>query len=214
MINFVSLCPSGHSDSLLPNCFSVTWPKVVLLHEVIPPKLQSLAFSFVELHEASVVPFLVAVGHTTVKCVSHCSQFCIICNPDIGVLCAVIQVVPLNSTDPGISPWTTPSWTNLKLEVMPLITVLWIWQVRQFQSALWSIYLAHFSQLAYEEVLRHSLTKVEICNIHLLLHYFSVLTLKYKNIWDAIGENVIKSLKLRCMTFLRFALSSTDSVLG
>lgn len=112
-------------------------------------------------------------------------------------------MVLLSNTGPSISPWGTPLQTNLQLEVLWLITILWAWQISQF----WGHLVVHLSSLFFSvcpwrTFERQCLKKFETDNIHLLLNYFSVLNLKYKNIWNAKGESIIKYHELRCMTFL------------
>jgi len=60
-------------------------PQHVLVHGVIPPQVQGLAFPFADLQRTPVHPFLQPVwvplnGSTTSWCVNHSSQFCIILN--------------------------------------------------------------------------------------------------------------------------------------
>jgi len=58
---------------------------------VVLPQVQGFAHLFVELHEVLVSAFLQPVpvpvdGSTALWCISHLSQFCVICKPGEGTL--------------------------------------------------------------------------------------------------------------------------------
>lgn len=65
---------------------------------IIPPKVQGLAFVFVELHEVPIDLFLQTFqspldGSITLRCTSHCSQFCAICKTAEDTLCPIVQII-------------------------------------------------------------------------------------------------------------------------
>ena len=65
---------------------------------IIPPLIQEFTFHLVELLEVPVNPFVQPAevpldGSTTLWCISHFSQFCIISELAEGMLCPIIQIV-------------------------------------------------------------------------------------------------------------------------
>lgn len=73
-------------------------PQRDLLHGVIPLQVQDFAFSFVELHQVSVSPFLNLVkdslnGSTAMWYIIHSIQFCILCKLAEAALCHIIQII-------------------------------------------------------------------------------------------------------------------------
>jgi len=70
--------------SILPSCFSTIYSLTVWVPGIIPSHGKHLAFPFAELHKAPVSlllqPIKVLLNESTpICCISHFSQFCIIC---------------------------------------------------------------------------------------------------------------------------------------
>lgn len=70
----------------------------MLVHGIIPPRVQDFAFAFVEIREIAVSPLLQPAkiflnGSTSIWCISCFSQFCVIYKFSEGVLSPVIQVI-------------------------------------------------------------------------------------------------------------------------
>ena len=96
MFNF--WCPPGPQGPFLPSCFPAGCPHHTLVHGVVLPQVQDLAFPLVELQEVPVSLFLPPLpmplnGSTTACCINHYSQFCIICRLAEGTLCPIVQVI-------------------------------------------------------------------------------------------------------------------------
>lgn len=73
-------------------------PQNVLGPEVILPPVQDIAFLLDELNEIPLCPILQFVqvllkGSTTLRCISHTSQFCVICKLAEASLCLSVQVI-------------------------------------------------------------------------------------------------------------------------
>ena len=80
----------------LPMCSPAGQPQTVLVDGVAPPQAQSSALPFVEWPDIPVCPILQPVGipldgSTAIWCITHPSQFCIICKPE-GTVCPIFQV--------------------------------------------------------------------------------------------------------------------------
>lgn len=77
-------------------------------------KTETFAFPFVEIHEIPIDPFLQAVkvplnSGTTIWCISHSSQFCLICDLAAGELLSHHPglMKRINSIGPSADPWDT-----------------------------------------------------------------------------------------------------------
>ena len=80
----VSLCPPALPGPSLQSCFPAGQPKPVLLHGVMPPRVQD---HILALHDVPLRPTLQPVqvllnGSTALWCTSHSSQFCVISKLD------------------------------------------------------------------------------------------------------------------------------------
>ena len=94
---------------------------------VIPPQMQN----FVELREVPLSPILQPVevplnGSTTIWCISHPSQFCIICELAEGALCPIVHIIneDVEQYCPSIDTWGALLGTGLQLIFVLLITDL------------------------------------------------------------------------------------------
>ena len=93
--------PGVHQDPQVFFCqaaFQPGGPQHILVHGFVPPQVQDCALLFVELDEVPVSPFLQPVvvpldGSTTVGCISHSSQFDVICKLAESILCPVRWII-------------------------------------------------------------------------------------------------------------------------
>ncbi|KAK4811173.1 hypothetical protein QYF61_019804 [Mycteria americana] len=132
-------------------------PLHILVHGVVPPQVQDFAPPLTELYEDPVSPFLQPVevpldGSTTLWCIHHSSQFCVI-----------------SKLAEGSDPVLTPGVHRLHLDFVPLITTLWTWPFSQFFNPSHRLLIQPIhQQLLYEDLIGDSvkgLTEVQVYNI-------------------------------------------------
>jgi len=125
-----SKTPRSFNEKLL---FQLIGPQHILVHGAIPPQVQDFAFPLVGLHEAPASSFLQPVevpldGNTSLQCVSHSSQNCIISKLAEGKAYSVPSfrslMKTLKRTGSSIDLWGTPLDIGLQLEFIPVITIL------------------------------------------------------------------------------------------
>ncbi|KAK4831590.1 hypothetical protein QYF61_018350 [Mycteria americana] len=176
-LEFILWIPDGPQILFYQAAFQLGGPQCLLVPGVIPSQVSDLALLLIELHEVLASPFLQPVkvpldASTTLWCISHSSQFCVISKLAEGTLCPSSRSLMkmLNRMRPNIDPWATPLVTGLQLDFMPLTTTLWAWPFSQF-----SVHLTiassspYFHWLLYKDLMGDSvkgLTEVRVDNVH------------------------------------------------
>lgn len=112
---FTSFCSPG---PLLPSCFPHTHSKPSLQHQDFPLQLQNLTFSFVELHEASVSPFLQPINVPLCSISTTAPKFTSPTHlPKVHSVPLLRSLMTLSSnTDHSISTWGISLQTDLQLD--------------------------------------------------------------------------------------------------